>query len=198
MSEIKELVEAALFMSSQPMEIEKLKKITDGKREEVKNSLEEIRKELGEGHGVELFKSPEGYEFRVRPKYIDEVSHLTPHSDLSRGPLKVLALVAFRGPITQSNIAKIIGNRAYSYIKDLERRKLIRSEKHGRTKKLEITQEFKDYFGIEERKELEEKLENMLGGEGDVEDDVEEEMEDEDVEEDKKVEKDREKEGLEE
>lgn len=173
MTETKELIEAALFMSSEPMKTEKIKRIVGSNEEEVKDSLEKIRKDLNEGHGIKLFKSPEGYEFRVSPKYIDEVSHLTPHSDLSRGPLKVLALVAFRGPITQSSIAKIIGNRAYSYIKDLENRKLIRTEKKGRTKKLEITQEFKDYFGIEERKELEEKLEKMLGEES-----IEEEAED--------------------
>ncbi|MFB6215557.1 MAG: SMC-Scp complex subunit ScpB, partial [Candidatus Aenigmatarchaeota archaeon] len=114
-------------------------------------------------HGIELFKSPQGYELRVKPDYIDHVSHLTPYSDLSRGPLKVLALVAFRGPIKQSTIVKIIGNRAYSYIKELEDRELIRSEKHKRTKKLEITKEFKDYFGIEGREELRENLEDALG-----------------------------------
>lgn len=160
------LVEAALFISSGPLDVKELEEITGSSKEEVRKALEGLRKEFNEeSHGIELFKSPAGYELRVKPDYLDHVSHLTPYSDLSRGQLKVLALVAFKGPIKQSNIAKIIGNRAYSYIKDLEGKKLIHSEKHKRTKKLEITQEFKSYFGIEERKELEEKLEEALGKE---------------------------------
>ena len=158
-------IEAALFISSRPLSLQKLKGVSEVDKEEIKNSLEDIRKRFSDdSHGVELFQSTEGYELRVKPEHLDEVSHLTPYSDLSRGQLKVLALVAFKGPIKQSNIAKIIGNRAYSYIKDLESKQLIRTEKHKRTKKLEITDEFKNYFGIEERAELEEKLEDALGG----------------------------------
>jgi len=159
------VVEAALFISSGPLSVRKLKRISGSEKKDVKESLESIRKRFSEdGHGVELFETNEGYELRVKPEYLEDVSHLTPYSDLSRGQLKVLALVAFKGPIKQSNIAKIIGNRAYSYIHDLERKRLIKTEKHKRTKKLEITDEFKNYFGIEERKELEQKLEETLGG----------------------------------
>ncbi len=162
--ETEAIIEAAMFISSEPLSVGKLRKVSGKDKEEVNSSLENIRKKFSdEGHGIELFQSAEGYELRVKPEYLDEVSHLTPYSDLSRGQLKVLALVAFKGPIKQSNIAKIIGNRAYSYIKDLERKQLIRTEKHKRTKTLEITDEFKNYFGIEERKELEEKLEETLG-----------------------------------
>ncbi|MFP4116070.1 MAG: SMC-Scp complex subunit ScpB [Candidatus Aenigmatarchaeota archaeon] len=159
-------VEAALFISSGPLTLQELKKVSDASKKEVREALEGLREAFSDdSHGVELFKSLGGYELRVKPEYLGKVSHLTPYSDLSRGQLKVLALVAFKGPIKQSNIAKIIGNRAYSYIKDLERKNLIRSEKHKRTKKLEITDEFKSYFGIEEKEELEEKLEEALGKE---------------------------------
>lgn len=160
------LIEAALFISSEPVTLRKLKKVSDVGKKEVEESLDEIGERFSQDfHGVELFESTEGYELRVKPEYLDDVSHLTPYSDLSRGQLKVLALVAFKGPIKQADIAKIIGNRAYSYIKDLEKKRLIRTEKHKRTKKLEITDEFKNYFGIEEREELESRLEEKLGEE---------------------------------
>lgn len=162
--EAEPLVEAALFISSNPLDVNSLKDISEIEKDDIKEALEDIREKFeDESHGIELFKSPRGYQFRVKPDYLEEVSHLTPYSDLTRGQLKVLALVAFKGPIKQSNIVKIIGNRAYSYIKDLEQQKLVRSEKHKRTKKLEITQEFKNYFGIEEKEELENKLEMTLG-----------------------------------
>lgn len=160
----KALVEAALFIASSPIEKDRLQNIAETDEDELDDIIEEINEQFdSEGHGFELFRSSHGFELRVKPELLEYVSHLTPHSDLSRGPLKVLALVAFKQPIKQSTIAKIIGNRAYSYIKDLENRDLIKTEKHGRTKKLMITKEFKKYFGIEEKEELVEKLKDKLG-----------------------------------
>jgi segregation and condensation protein B len=49
---------------------------------------------------------------------------------------------------------KTIGNRAYDYIKELELRGLIKTEKAGRTKILILTEEFMRYFGVSSRQEL--------------------------------------------
>ncbi|MFB6089204.1 MAG: SMC-Scp complex subunit ScpB [Candidatus Aenigmatarchaeota archaeon] len=160
----KSLIEAALFISHEPVKIEELRRISDMDKKEILEIVEEIEEIFSEGEfGFELFESPEGYELRVKPQYLERVSHLTPYSDLKRGQLKVLALVAFKQPIKQSDIVDIIGNRAYNYIKKLEGRDLIRSEKFKRTKVLKTTKSFMDYFGIEEREELVEKLEEAFG-----------------------------------
>jgi segregation and condensation protein B len=145
----KALIEEALFMSPDPIPLNTLSKITGITS---KTKLKGILSEIEEHHrvdtkGVELALSPEGYHFRVKKPYLDRVSPLTPHSDLTDGMLRTLGLVALRQPMKQSKIVKIQGNKAYNYIKKLEAKGLIDTQKAGRTKVLRTTKEFETYFG---------------------------------------------------
>lgn len=149
------LIEAALFTSSEPLSVDYLSKLAGISKKEAKEILEKIYEEYkNENHGIELFNNDEKYEFNIKGEYLDYVSHLTPHADLGKGLLKVLSLVAFQQPITQSKIVKTIGNRTYDYIKDLEKRKLIKAKKYKRTKMLYTTKEFMNYFGIKNKKDM--------------------------------------------
>jgi len=57
----KPLVQAALFISSEPLNLEELKEITDSDKGEVRESLEEIRSDFqSDEHGIELFKTSDG------------------------------------------------------------------------------------------------------------------------------------------
>lgn len=162
--EKKALLEAALFISHKPLDLDDLKNISDLKESEILTLLKIIENQFNnENFGIELYESPEGYELRVKPEFLDKVSHLTPYSDLKRGQLKVLALVAFKQPIKQSDIVNIIGNRAYNYIKQLTSKNLIKTKKFKRTKVLETTESFMEYFGIKEEKELLEKFKEVFG-----------------------------------
>lgn len=155
MNEKKGLIEAALFISDKPISIHDLKTITGLKKNEIKEILKKINEETREDHrGVELLNIDESYHLKVKEKYLDNVSHLTPYADLSRAMLKVLSLAVYKKDITQSEIVKTIGNRAYDYVKDLEQRGLIKTEKSGRTKILTLTEEFMNYFGVSSRQEL--------------------------------------------
>ena len=155
MKEKKALIEAALFISDKPLSIEELQKITGLKENYVVNLLGEINEELSQEHrGIELLKIDRNYHLKVKERYINSVSHLTPYADLSRAMLKVLSLAVYKKGITQSEIVKTIGNRAYDYIKELEARGLIKTEKKGRTKALLLTDEFMRYFGVSSRQEL--------------------------------------------
>jgi segregation and condensation protein B len=154
----KRLIEAALFMSSKPLTIEDLSKITGiaslGKIEE---RLEELRKEY-EGRGFEIVRSPEGWSMEVRSEMLPKVAHLTRYSDLSGGQRRTLALIAYKEPVRQSEIVRIQGNKAYSYIKRLVKKGLVKSEKEGRTRILMLTREFERYFG-EDKQRIKEMLE---------------------------------------
>jgi segregation and condensation protein B len=158
MKEKKALIEAALFMSPNPLDLKELSKISGVSSEsKLMEILNNIRKELDiDTRGYELALTPTGYQFRVKKQFLDTVSSLTPHSDLSEGMLRTLGLVAVHQPAVQSEIVKIQGNKAYDYIKNLEKRGLIKTEKFGKTKKLITTKEFEKYFGrsIDEIKDV--------------------------------------------
>lgn len=149
----RKLIEAALFMSSRPMSAEEISKITGVTPGNVGKMLEVLCREYaGEAKGVEIIRSPEGWEMRVKPELLPKVAHLTPYSDLRDGHKRTLALVAYKEPVKQSEVVRIQGNKAYSYIKFLRKKGLIKSEKEGRTMKLMVTKEFERYFGLEKER----------------------------------------------
>ncbi len=168
MSEKRALIEAALFMASQPLSLKELAKIANiSSEEKLKEILEEIRKDLDlQKRGFELAVLPGGYQLRVRQEFLNKVASLTPHSDLSEGMLRTLGIVALKQPATQSDVVKIQGNKAYGYIKELEKRGLIKTEKFGRTRKLITTKEFERYFG-KSINEIRESLQKVVNNEGD-------------------------------
>ncbi len=153
------LLEAILFITSMPLSVEELEKNLKIKRENVEKLLAELKEKYSNlEHGIVLSEMG-GYRLVVKQDYLEKVAHLTPHADLSRGLLRVLAIIAYHEPVKQSEIVKIIGNRTYEYTKQLEERGLIRSEKKSRTKLLSTTAHFEEYFGIK-RGKLKEVLQN--------------------------------------
>lgn len=145
----KSVLEAALFMSPNPIKLEELGKISGiGSVGYLKKVLEDLSKDY-ENRGIEIVEKNGYWAMQVRAEYINKVSNLTPYSDLSDGCKRTLALIVYKDPIKQSEIINMQGNKAYSYIKTLVKRGLITTEKIGRTKILKLTREFENYFGEE-------------------------------------------------
>ena len=158
MDEKRALIEAALFMKAEPLTIKQLSKISGIKSDErIVKILDEIKNDLDkDNRGFELVYIGESYQLKVKNKFLSTVSSLTPHSDLSDGMLRTLGVVALKEPVPQSYIIKVQGNKAYDYIKNLEKRGLLKTEKSGRTRLVSTTVEFEKYFGksINEIKQL--------------------------------------------
>ncbi len=155
----KKLIEAALFMSPKPLNIEEISKIVGiSSLGEIEKIIEGLAKEYEESNrGMEIVKLPEGWFMRVKQELLPKVAHLTPYSDLKDGHKRTLALIAYKEPIKQSDVIHIQGNKAYGYIKFLEKKGLVKTEKHGRTRILHLTSEFERYFG-EQREKIKEML----------------------------------------
>ena len=158
----KPIIEAILFQSSNPISLEKIAKMVDVDVVRAKDLLEEMKVDLqNESRGIFLMESKEGYQIRVKVDYVKYVGGLTPYKDLSKGLLRVLALVAYKQPITQSEIVKVIGNRTYEYVKQLEQKGMIRTVKSGRSKALVATKEFAEYFGLENPEDAKKLFESL-------------------------------------
>lgn len=158
--DLKLRIEAILFASSKPLSVNQLAKILNENEENIRNALNELIREYENSkRAIEIVETPEGFEMRVKAEYRNEASKVSSFSDLSLGATKTLALIIFKHPIKQSEIVKIQGNRAYDYIKILERKGLINSKRVGNTKILMPSQNLEKYFGmkIEELKKQIEK-----------------------------------------
>jgi len=154
----KALIEAAFFVSNKPLTPKYLSKLFSIPEEEVISIIDKLLDELKkEERGIMLIQTTEGYELVVKPEYRNLVAKIAPFSDLSEGVKRTLAIIIAKQPIKQSTIVKIQGNKAYGYLKILEKKGLIKAERLGRTRIISLTKNFEEYFGksVEEvRKEL--------------------------------------------
>lgn len=156
----KRILEAALFVADRPMRVEELSRVSGHSPGHVRKALVELVEEY-DGRALEIAETPEGWHMRVRHDILPRVAHLTPHSDLSEGCKRALALVLYKEPVKQSEIVKMQGNKAYGYIKKLRKKGLVKAVKKGHTMVLELTQEFESYFG-ERKEKLRDRLEGAL------------------------------------
>lgn len=157
----KGLLEAALFMSPEPLSTESLSKITGiHSLGYLKDMLLKVREDFT-GRGFHLVEGNEGWQFQVDNRFLHKVASLTPYSDLPEGEKRCLALVAYKEPVLQSDVIKIQGNKAYAYIKHLIKKGLIKSEREGRTKSLSLTQEFERYFGEDKERIRDQLIEKL-------------------------------------
>lgn len=143
------LLEAVLFTTSEPLGFNELQKVMKCRKQELEKLLEKLRSRYeSDEHGIQL-SDMGGYQLVTKPQFMEHVSNLTPHADLSRGLLRVLSIIAYHQPIKQSDIVKVVGNRTYDYVKELETRGLVKSERKARTKFLSTTPRFDEYFGAQ-------------------------------------------------
>ena len=156
MSEFKQLIEAGLFVSGRTLGIKDLTEICrSGNMGTIRRVMEELMNEYSERNSaIEIYKSDDRYGMRVKGDLEKKVMHLVPETDMSPAVLKTLALIAYEQPIKQSDIIKARGNKAYRYIRKLKEEEFIESRKSGRTKVLSTTPRFREYFQIEDLRDL--------------------------------------------
>jgi len=157
-NEQKKLVEAALFMSPAAIGVDELMKIIETEdRELVLKILDELMTEFNvRNTGLEIIKAEHKFRMKVKDSYTKHVSHLAVDTEFSKATLRTLGLIAVKHPVKQSIVVKIIGNKAYDYIKLLAEKGFVKAKKAGNTKMLEITPKFESYFGknIDEIKKM--------------------------------------------
>src|SRR5687768_11470940 len=156
--DLKHLIEATLLAAGRPVPTQQLLELFDtGERptaEQLTAALEVLAGEYA-SRAIELIEVASGWRIQVRPRFADIVSRLWQErpSRYSRALLETLALIAYRQPITRSEIEEIRGVSISSTImRTLQERNWIRTVGHrevpGRPELLGTTREFLDYFGL--------------------------------------------------
>ena len=129
-------------------------------REQIKLAMEQIS-ENRQGSGIELKQVSSGYRFQVRKEYSLWVSRLQEDKPArySRALLETLAIIAYRQPITRSEIEDIRGvSVSSSIVKTLQERGWVRIVGHrdvpGKPALIATSREFLDYFNLKKLSEL--------------------------------------------
>ncbi len=147
MSTEKEIIEAALFVSGEPVAIEQLRSLLKGK--DVRGLLGELMEEYSHRtSGLEIKEIEGKYVMQVKPEYAEKVRRMAP-KELRSPVLRTLSMIAYHQPITQSGLADRRGGAAYEHVKELEERGLVFATPQGRTRLLSTTPRFAEYFNLD-------------------------------------------------
>lgn len=163
-SNLKSILEAALFAASEPLSLDQLAKLFEEHEVPVRATLKEAVGQLQseyEGRGVSLVEVASGYRFQIGREMAPWVGRLWEEKPqrYSRAFLETLALIAYRQPITRAEIEDVRGVSVSSnIIKSLSERGWVRVVGHrdvpGKPAIYATTRQFLDYFGLASLDEL--------------------------------------------
>lgn len=175
---LKAVIEGIIFVFGE--EGVSLKQLSDAisiEEEHIKGLLNEMISEYqDEHHGYELICTNDQYKFISKADihdYVQRIISLTKSRQLSQSALETLAIIAYKQPITRTEIEDIRGVGCDMMLKKLQAQDLVReigrSESAGRPILYEVTDEFLELFKLMSLNELpnlptyqEESSENQL------------------------------------
>jgi len=155
---LKKQIEAILFTTGKFMSSEDIAKHLNTSKEEILKSIEELKKEYQEKDSALTLQTQDNlFKLNIKKEFGFLTNKLLEEKEMDSPTTKTLAIIAYKSPVTQSEIIKIRGNKAYDHISQLKGSGLILSEKQGRTRLIKLSPHFFDYFDIAE-KEIKETL----------------------------------------
>ena len=158
-------IEAVLFSVAKPMSLEGLADIFEVSQETMAQAVEAYGKELeASDRGLRIRKSGTGIELVTAPDcgtYLQKVRRK--EDKLSSAALETLAVVAFKQPVTKSEVEELRGVNCEKVLKQLLSRSLITELGHkdtvGRPTLYGTTDEFLRSVGIDSIDDLQASLE---------------------------------------
>jgi len=150
-------IETIIFMSDRPISIQKVKAQIDSELplRVVHESLVKLQAGYEEKfHGIRLVEVAEGYQFRTKATYSKFVQNLFKLNSLVLSPtaLEVLAIIAYKQPVSKNDVEKIRGVDSSHIIRALMDKRLVkmagRSEELGRSSLFATTEEFLEVFNL--------------------------------------------------
>lgn len=144
-------VEAALYVAGRPLTLEELcSTIRTRSKEKTRRLAKTLMREYKDRNtALEILElKDERYVMQLKSEFTKRVKKLVKRPLLTRGPLKTLAYIAYKQPVSQRRVTEMRGTHAYSHIRELKEWNLIGGKKKGRSTILTTTEYFSDYFNL--------------------------------------------------
>jgi segregation and condensation protein B len=160
LEELARTLEALLVVASQPLPVEVLADAAEDDSARVEEALELLAGRYEEGRsGIVLEHVAGGYAFRASREAADACARLFERPverGLSQAALETLAVVAYLGPCSRPDVARIRGVAADSVVAGLVERGLIAESGRdaGGAVRYRVTPLFERVFGLESLSEL--------------------------------------------
>ena len=163
--ETEKVIESIIFASTEPLPADRLQECIQREGIDqafIKNVIGSLNSKY-ENHGLSfrIFKIAGGYQFATLPQYDKWLSRLfktKADRKLSQSSLEVLAIIAYKQPITRVEIEKIRGVNADWTLRSLMEKNLVtvvgREDVPGRPLLFGTTKQFLEHFGLNAISEL--------------------------------------------
>ena len=160
---LKAVAEALIFAGTEPLaEAQFIAAVGDIGRDVLPRLVDELNADYQrENRAFEILHIAGGYQFFTRTDYTAPIQKLLSERSrnrLSRAGLETLSIVAFRGPVTRTEVDEIRGVDSGAVLRTLLDRRMIavrgRQKGLGRPFLYETTPEFLQHFGLADLSEL--------------------------------------------
>lgn len=157
--QLKSAIEALLFVSGNPLSLEKLTAVLEGPSpEEIELQLQKLEQEYNDrASGIMLVQVAGGYQLATRPEnasWIRKFRTVKTSTRLSKPALETLAIVAYKQPITRTEVEAIRGVNIGGIMRNLMERRLVKivgkKDVPGKPMMYGTSQEFLQYFGLKD------------------------------------------------
>ncbi len=150
-------IETIIFMSDKPVSIQKIKALIDEDMplKVIHEALQRLQAGYEEKHhGLRLLEVAEGYQYRTKATYSKYVQDIFKINSLVLSPtaLEVLAILAYKQPVSKVEVDKIRGVDSGHIVRALMDKRLVRvvgrSDELGRPVLYGTTPEFLEVFNL--------------------------------------------------
>ncbi|MGZ0053160.1 SMC-Scp complex subunit ScpB [Brevibacillus gelatini] len=167
---LKGVIEGLLFISGdEGIDARQISEIVEVPEEEVVDLIEDMKADFRRaGRGVQIVEVAKAYQLTTLPEHVPYFERLATspgQSTLSQAALETLAIIAYKQPLTRSEIEEIRGVKCEKALNTLLSKQLIReagrAEGIGRPILYATTKEFLEHFGLREISDLPEPPVNL-------------------------------------
>ncbi|MBQ0004342.1 MAG: SMC-Scp complex subunit ScpB [Clostridiales bacterium] len=159
---MKSALESMMFMWGEPLEVKDAAQVLEAEKNEIRELFLELQAEYEqEGRGIRIRQIEDSFGFVTHIEneiFIKKLCTPVRVKRLSQAALEVLAIIAYRQPVTRGEIDSIRGIKSERVIDGLVEKDLVevmgRSEGVGRPLVYGTTKEFLKKFGFSSLKDL--------------------------------------------
>ena len=161
--ELKGIIESLLYISHEPLTIEKVSVVLAGPpKVVVHNTIRALQQDYAqEGRGLHIVEVAGGFSMMTRPDcapWITRLSTIKASAKVSRSALEALAIIAYKQPIVRADIEQIRGVETSGVLRTLLDQKLIRmvgrKDIPGRPILYGTSKVFLQHFGLRDLRDL--------------------------------------------
>ncbi|MFB6275292.1 MAG: SMC-Scp complex subunit ScpB [Halothece sp.] len=147
-------IEAILYLKAQPLSIKEISEYANCDRAQAEDAILELMSDYAHrDSALEVVETPNGYSLQLRATYQNIMQDLVP-AELGVGALRTLAAIALKNPIRQTDLVDLRGSSAYQQVQELVELGLVQKRREGRSYWLEVTEQFYQYFEVDDIKEI--------------------------------------------